>query len=79
MKKFYMETPEYLRLPKILKTIECEPSETRIEFDEEDTVLTGGPLNIKRLTDGRIATVYTMKFWNENGQQMTFLEFSVSN
>ncbi|CAL2038487.1 unnamed protein product [Caenorhabditis brenneri] len=79
MKKFYLETHEYLRLPKILKTIDFEPSENRIEFDEEDTVLTGGPLNIKRLTDGRTATVYTMNFWNENGQQMTFLEFSVNN
>ncbi|CAL2035910.1 unnamed protein product [Caenorhabditis brenneri] len=77
MKNFCLETVLSLPFPDILKRINFEPSEKLLDIDEENTVLTGGPFNIRRLTDGKVATVYTLDFWNENGQQMTYFEFSV--
>ncbi|EGT50920.1 hypothetical protein CAEBREN_17869 [Caenorhabditis brenneri] len=77
MKNFRLETVLSLPFPDVLKTINFEPSGKLLDIDEENTVLTGGPYNIRRLTDGKIATVYTLDYWNENGQQMTYFEFSV--
>ncbi|CAL2052636.1 unnamed protein product [Caenorhabditis brenneri] len=76
MKNFRLETTTPLMLTNILEKIDFELSERQLEADG-DTIKTEGPFHIRRLTDGKIAMVYTMDFWNYDEQWMTVFEFSV--
>ncbi|CAL2052325.1 unnamed protein product [Caenorhabditis brenneri] len=79
LKNFRLETQAPLILPRILKGIQFEPSADQMEIDDEDKILTAGPFNIRRVTDGKVATVYTMDTWNKNGHEVTIFELSVKN
>ncbi|EGT43857.1 hypothetical protein CAEBREN_03781 [Caenorhabditis brenneri] len=79
LKNFRLETQAPLILSRILKRINFEPSADQMEIDDEDTILTAGPFSIRRVTDGKLATVCILDTWDRNGVELTVLELLVKN
>ena len=49
------------------------------DIEDQFNVLTGGPLNIRQMKNGQVATVYTVDFENPDGEDVTVFVMIVAD
>ncbi|EGT36653.1 hypothetical protein CAEBREN_03139 [Caenorhabditis brenneri] len=80
LKDFRLETNSSISLENILMGISTELSGIdRFDIEDEYNVLTGGPLNIRQLNNGQVATVYTVDFENSEGEDVAVFVMIVAD
>ncbi|EGT51991.1 hypothetical protein CAEBREN_02432 [Caenorhabditis brenneri] len=80
LKDFRLETNSSISLANILMGIPTEISEmNRFDIEDQYNLLTGGPLNIRQLNNGQVATVYTVDFENSDGEDVSVFVMIVAD
>ncbi|CAL2037585.1 unnamed protein product [Caenorhabditis brenneri] len=79
LKDFRLETNSPISLGNILMGIPTELSEIdRLDIEDQHNVVKEGPLNIRQLNNGQVATVYTVDTENSDGEDVVVFAMIVA-